>query len=384
MRKLLTVVIALMILINSVVFAREPVNVFITDISEKDGLVTVEVTNALATETVITMTAIKSEDGYTEDDRTYAFYQKTAAPLSAVKLPFVIPENKNGIEPYGTYRITVQNGNGERTVRNWTHTDYSYTDSIDYKFDYLAERGIIDRTNNDEYIVRHTFKLIMGPEPHDGRLFRELSRRTFLNYVCNMIGGYGFTGSYSPEAITIAEEAKLIESGRFDHYRPLVYEDAVVILMKALGYKEIGEQTQYLSVAEELGLLQDVTAGKGDRIKTFDAVTLLYNAEEIRNRQAAYATEPLFYNSLGQVRVISEQESGTVITAKATVANYTEDDFAESAILVVALYKDDMLVKLQRSEKIDIVKGAVINELTCDIEMPEYVSAAGYVLKAFL
>ena len=243
-------------------------NIIISNVYASDGKGTVEITNLSQGVTEVTVTVMKTEDGFSDDDRTYGFYQRTLWGGTTSKFKFDIPEDKNGIKPYGTYQISVRTNEGQKLQRDWTYMQYTYTENIDQKFEYLTSIGVMDETNTGQYIVRHVLKIVLGEEPVEARFFRQLSQRTFLNYVCNILGNYGFTGKYSKEAIKIAEEEGLIEVGRTDHYKPLVYEDAVKILTKALGFKDLQTEEDYKFAAESLGLLDGVAATEGGRIKT--------------------------------------------------------------------------------------------------------------------
>ena len=116
------------------------------------------------------------------------------------------------------------------------------------------------------YEILNALGIIYERELDGDYEFVDVSKASFINMVCNLMGDYKFYPGYNEEAIRIAEEAGLIHSGQTDLIKPLNYEEAVTILVRLLGFGVHAESsgewpTGYISVASKLGLCEGVTAG---------------------------------------------------------------------------------------------------------------------------
>ncbi len=114
-------------------------------------------------------------------------------------------------------------------------------------------------------------------------VFRNISKSSFINYVCNFYQDYGFSEDYSPEAIQIAEELGIIHKNQNDLTKYLYFDEAVTILVRLLGFEYHaqlagGFPTGYITIANRLGLTEGIASGSGMRMQEFDAINLLYNA----------------------------------------------------------------------------------------------------------
>ena len=147
-------------------------------------------------------------------------------------------------------------------------TSYATEDKkaeLDYKFDVLQSLGIINGDSFSEYA-----------------LYRDLSKNSFINYVCNLYGGYGYSSEHSDDAIALAEGLGLIHGGQDDLYKPLPFEEAITILIRLMGYGMHAEEnggfpTGYTSIAKRLGLMDGLDPSNGRAMQEHDAITLLYN-----------------------------------------------------------------------------------------------------------
>jgi len=113
--------------------------------------------------------------------------------------------------------------------------------------------------------------------------FRNISKRTFLNYVCNIIGDYAYGESNEPEAVALAEQMGLIHPNQEDLSKFIIYDEALTILVRLLGYGFHAEQAGgypvgYRSIAHKLGLTEGVVSTPEDRLLQSDVVNMLYNA----------------------------------------------------------------------------------------------------------
>ena len=92
--------------------------------------------------------------------------------------------------------------------------------------------------------------------------------------------------------ILLALDLGLIDgtgNGRFEPDEPILYEHAVKILVRLLGYEHLAEQSGYMVVADSIGLL------KGLSLKGTDYVTKGAAALLIANALEADALEPASY-----------------------------------------------------------------------------------------
>ena len=131
----------------------------------------------------------------------------------------------------------------------------NYSDDIETKYDILHALGVMNHRKLDGDYV-----------------FVDVSKASFINTVCNMLGDYQFSNEYNEEAIQVAENAGLIHSGQTDLIKPLNYEEAVTILVRLLGFGIHAEAgggwpMGYISVANKLGLSEGVTASVGQQMR---------------------------------------------------------------------------------------------------------------------
>ena len=149
--------------------------------------------------------------------------------------------------------------------------DTKLTDTIDKQYNTLVALGILQMEKETNY------------EPLNYDTLRDLSKSGFVNFVCNIIGDYKFTERYNEEAIRVAEDSGLIHKNQTDLYKMINYEEALTILVRMMGYEthaQIGGGFPYgyISIARSIGLTDGITAAVGEPLKSYEVITLLYNA----------------------------------------------------------------------------------------------------------
>ncbi len=141
-----------------------------------------------------------------------------------------------------------------------------WTDDLEFKYHVLSELGIVHADNMGGYAV-----------------FRDLSKNSFINFICNMYADYGYSAEYSADAIATAENMGIIHKGQDDLYKPLNYDEAMTMLVRLLGYGLHAEQSGgfphgYIAIANKLGLSDGLRSISGGALQEYDGITLLYNA----------------------------------------------------------------------------------------------------------
>jgi len=141
----------------------------------------------------------------------------------------------------------------------------------------------IDLEVDRKFRVLNQLHIINEREPGDYGVYRNMSKSAFINFICNILGDYGYTEVYDDEAITFAEGMGLIHAGQDDLHKPLYYDEAMTMLVRLLGYTTHAETyngypTGYTTIANRLGLSEGIAAKSGERMQEYDAITLLYNA----------------------------------------------------------------------------------------------------------
>ena len=114
-------------------------------------------------------------------------------------------------------------------------------------------------------------------------LFKDEVKSSFVTYVCNIYGDYGYSVKDCDKAIAIAESAGIIHSGQTDLDKPLYYDEAITMLVRLLGFETYaqysgGYPTGYRTIAKRLKLDSGVTTSGDIRLQCADVVNLLYNA----------------------------------------------------------------------------------------------------------
>lgn len=155
----------------------------------------------------------------------------------------------------------------------------SYTTDIETKLEILEMLAII---NPREPGVHYKTELANDRELGEYGVFRNISKSGFLNYICNIFGDFGYTDDYSDEAVLLAEQMGIIHTGQKDLNKPLYYDEAMTMLVRALGYGEMAEENGgfpvgYTTIAARIGLTDGIVAKPGETMKDFDAITALYN-----------------------------------------------------------------------------------------------------------
>ncbi|MBR5152812.1 MAG: hypothetical protein IKW60_04720 [Clostridia bacterium] len=135
-----------------------------------------------------------------------------------------------------------------------------------YHYNLLKELKIVDKALIKEY------------DP-----FADVSKSAFINYICNIIGDYGYDNTYNQAAISMLEGNGVIHPGQDDLTKPLYLDEAITMLVRLLGYEKHaqmagGYPSGYLLLANRLGLSDGLAVNPGERLKESNMVTLLYNA----------------------------------------------------------------------------------------------------------
>lgn len=128
------------------------------------------------------------------------------------------------------------------------------------------------------------------------KMFRNVSKSEFINYLCNMSGDYGYTSAQSDEAVSTAEGMGVINPGQTDLNKPLCFEEAATMLVRLMDYRLAAEQaggfpTGYTTLAQKLGLLKGVSASGDESLNYLDMVNLLYNALNCTCAQIDYFSD---------------------------------------------------------------------------------------------
>lgn len=90
---------------------------------------------------------------------------------------------------------------------------------------------------------------------------------------------------------------KGIEDYRFNPDDNITYQDAVTMIIRALGYefnlKQIGDHPEaYLSMAKDLGVLEKINLESGDFVKRRDAIQMIFNSLTINLMHKVSEIEP--------------------------------------------------------------------------------------------
>lgn len=108
-------------------------------------------------------------------------------------------------------------------------------------------------------------------------------KNNFIIYVCNLIYGVGFDETNWDEAKALAEERGWIAKEQDDLFKTLPLEEAVAILVRALGFEEYakamgGYPSGYIKVGRNLGLADTINLEVGTSLMKNDVIRLLYQA----------------------------------------------------------------------------------------------------------
>ncbi len=141
----------------------------------------------------------------------------------------------------------------------------------------------VDLEISRRFRVLNQLHIINERQQGDYGVYRNMSKSAFINFICNILGDYGYTEVYDETAIELAESFGLIHEGQDDLYKPLYYDEAMTMLVRMLGYTTHAEAYHgypygYTTIANRLGLADGIAASPGERMQEYDAITLLYNA----------------------------------------------------------------------------------------------------------
>ena len=168
------------------------------------------------------------------------------------------------------------------------YADTELTEDLNFKYKLLQELDILP---DNEY--------------GDFGILRNLSKESFLAFVCNICGDYNFTEREedTKAAVAMAEDMGIIDKNQDDLYKPISYDEAMTILVRFLSYdvharENGGFPYGYTSVASAIGLADHLSVGSGQNLKEHDVIQLLYNAINAPYAQIEYFTSsgPVYKN----------------------------------------------------------------------------------------
>lgn len=155
----------------------------------------------------------------------------------------------------------------------------------------------------NRYKILQNLDILIGREPGyytgangEEDIYRDMSKSSFINFLCNISGDHGYTEEYNEDALLCAEGLGLIHKGQEDLYKPLSFEEAVTMIVRLLGYETHAQQGGgfphgYTLIAKRLGITDGVTAKGSDTLKEYEAVNLLYNTINTAYVEIAYISE---------------------------------------------------------------------------------------------
>ena len=155
----------------------------------------------------------------------------------------------------------------------------------------------------NRYKILQNLDILIGREPGfytgangEEDTYRDMSKSSFINFLCNISGDHGYTEEYNEDALLCAEGLGLIHKGQEDLYKPLSFEEAVTMIVRLLGYETHAQQGGgfphgYTLIAKRLGITDGVTAKGSDTLKEYEAVNLLYNTINTAYVEIAYISE---------------------------------------------------------------------------------------------
>ncbi len=170
-----------------------------------------------------------------------------------------------------------------------------YTDEYYFKYDLLQKLNILPPTSHEDY-----------------GMMRDLSKKAFLSYVCNIYGDYGYEEKDGDLAVKTAESLGLIHEGQDDLYKLINYDEAMTILVRMLDYEMHAQQVGgfpygYTRIAASIGLADNLSASQGQPLKEHDVVTLLYNTINAPFAQIDHITEEgITYSYISDKTVLHE------------------------------------------------------------------------------
>lgn len=168
------------------------------------------------------------------------------------------------------------------------YADTDLTEDLNFKYKLLQELDILP---DNEY--------------GDFGILRNLSKESFLAFVCNICGDYNFTEREedTKAAVAMAENMGIIDKNQDDLYKPISYDEAMTILVRFLSYdvharENGGFPHGYTSVAASIGLADHLSVCSGQNLKEHDVIRLLYNAINAPYAQIEYFTSggPVYKN----------------------------------------------------------------------------------------
>lgn len=144
--------------------------------------------------------------------------------------------------------------------------DESRAETIEQKYELLLKLNIMEPSGKETYDV-----------------FDEVSKSSFINYVCNIIGDFGYGEKHNAEAIAFAEGLGFIDAGQDDLYKEVPYREAVTIIVRLLGCEEAAQAKGgfpygYMQIANQLGILDGVESGAEAPLNRGNVIHLLYNS----------------------------------------------------------------------------------------------------------
>ncbi|MBR5152813.1 MAG: S-layer homology domain-containing protein [Clostridia bacterium] len=128
MKRICTVALAALTGLNVVAFAA-PTDISITNVTAKQGRVSVNVTNTTEADIMLTLTLEKDDNTLTDAQKYYAVRQKTLKAGKTEEFGFLIPDTRDGVPGSGDYIISAQNRK-QKSDRQTVTIDYADSNEI--------------------------------------------------------------------------------------------------------------------------------------------------------------------------------------------------------------------------------------------------------------
>ncbi len=203
--------------------------------------------------------------------------------------------------------------------------------------------------------VLEAFGIMQGDENGDFNPDANIKRGDFALVIARTLAmdsanvydsGYADVekGSEYASAIAVLSQMKIFsgfENGRFYPNEPLLYEQAMKIMVSALGYGYMAENAGgfpagYLTYAHQLKLTEDIAASGGDAITRGMAAQLVYNSFDVKLLVESGYGDSFTYKKTGETLLTkyhnAKEIKGTVtqteITGLATVGGTAKNQIA--------------------------------------------------------
>jgi len=125
-KRICTVALATLTGLSMVAFAEPTTDISITDVTAKQGRISVNVTNTTDTDMLLTVTLEKQDNTLTDAQKYYAVRQKILKGKETMEFGFLIPDERDGVPGSGDYIVSAQN---RKQVSDRQTVSIDYADS---------------------------------------------------------------------------------------------------------------------------------------------------------------------------------------------------------------------------------------------------------------